>query len=70
MPMWVHSHQLDWGDDMLIDQGTSLSNRELTLCQRTSMNRLPRCHHLLIAQCAHLTCVANQAGLVDISASC
>lgn len=68
--MRVHSHQDDWGDDMLTDQKTSLSDRELTPRQRTSMNCLPRCHHLLMAQSAHLTCVADQAGLRDIGASC
>lgn len=55
---------------MLTDQKTSLSDRELTPRQRTSMNCLPRCHHLLMAQSAHLTCVADQAGLRDIGASC
>lgn len=31
---------------MLTDQETSLSDAQLTLRERTSMNRLPRCHLL------------------------
>jgi hypothetical protein len=53
---------------MLTDQETSLSDTQLTLHERSSMDRLPRCH-LLNAPSAHLTHAAPPAGLRDVGAS-